>query len=194
MGSLRVGHDWKTVTHHSRVWSSRTGGIWEISQFKCGSRFRVCAHIWAFWGSPKEKARWSLLLWSSEYLFTLNTFLRVRVSCFPTQVALNAPRGHWQHHSWKHRKLWPWQWDACLDLGRWRIAGAAGGGLCVSGNAALSLREEVPVVGKPGMDASAASPCPLREGSPVPRQDDWIWSLWAVLIPLLQAYLFSLIF
>ena len=50
----------------------------------------------------------------------------------------------------------------------------AGGGLCVPGNAALSLREEVPAVGKPGMDASAASPCLLREGSPVPRQDDCI--------------------
>ena len=154
----------------------------------------VCTHLGVLGFSQRESQMKPSVVKLYEYLFTLNTFLRVHVSCFPTQVTLNAPRARWQHHSWKRRKLWPWQWDACLDLGRWRIAGVAGGGLCVPGNAALSLREEVPAVGKPGMDASEASPCLLREGSPVPRQDDCIWSLWAVLIPLLQAYLLSLIF
>lgn len=79
-------------------------------------------------------------------------------------------------------------------MGHWRIAGAAGGWLRVPETAALFLQEEMPDVGKPMMDAVVANLCLIREENSVPPCNDCKCSLLAVLIVLLQAYLFFRIF
>ena len=150
MGSLRVGHDWETVTHSSLKslklkdqWNLRTKSV---KVFIRGSRFRVCARIWVFPASSKERPNEVFHYQGLRVIYLPQIHFWECVSgTFPLKVPSMPRTARWQCHSWKQETL---------ALAVRCLSGSRALENCRSGwrqathprNAAVSLQEEVPAV------------------------------------------------